>query len=439
VTDSLHKLGEVLRSARESKGVDLARVERDTKIRARYLSALEKGDYRDLPGAVYTKGFLRNYGQYLGLDPEYLIDLYRLETGPAPSERPAAGPPRPITGGTSRAFVITPAAVLAAILTIGVVMFAAYLGYEFVTFAGAPKLDVTDPAGDVAGWTSPQYTVKGVTEPGSRVTIDGLRENPVVTADANGNFQVVVSLVPGANVITVSATDPKTGRDANSVTRTITVSSGGTPSPSPPPLAVAAPQDGATVASPVEVSGSAAPNAQLTVSATLVTAASPGFTITDYTGKAVKVPTPTPGAPVHVSVTAGSDGSFATTVPLGPGTWELSVGIAAPVASGATARPASPGAVTRRITVKASGGLAGSLVIAGGPSYLEVDEDGNALANVSGRVLPPGRTITLSAKRTLRIKAGNAGAVTLVVNGITIGKMGGSGAVIEWNISVAGS
>ena len=74
-----HKLGEVLRAAREAKGVDLTRVERDTKIRARYLTALENGGYRDLPSAVYTKGFLRNYGLYLGLDTEYLIDLYRLE------------------------------------------------------------------------------------------------------------------------------------------------------------------------------------------------------------------------------------------------------------------------------------------------------------------------------------------------------------------------
>ena len=50
----LHKLGEVLRTAREAKGVDLARVERDTKIRARYVTALETGDYGELPGAVYT-------------------------------------------------------------------------------------------------------------------------------------------------------------------------------------------------------------------------------------------------------------------------------------------------------------------------------------------------------------------------------------------------
>ena len=82
------KLGTVLRTAREARFIDLARVERDTKIRVRYLSALERGDYRDLPGSVYTRGFLRNYGLYLGLDPEYLIDLYRLESGTA-VERPS--------------------------------------------------------------------------------------------------------------------------------------------------------------------------------------------------------------------------------------------------------------------------------------------------------------------------------------------------------------
>ena len=104
MTAEVHKLGDVLRSAREAKGVDLARVERDTKIRTRYLSALESGGYRDLPGAVYTKGFLRNYGLYLGLDPEYLVDLYRLESAAAGAERRrVATPPRPIAARRSRA------------------------------------------------------------------------------------------------------------------------------------------------------------------------------------------------------------------------------------------------------------------------------------------------------------------------------------------------
>ena len=95
MTEELHKLGEVLRAARESKGVDLPRVERDTKIRTRYLSALERGEYRDLPGAVYTKGFLRNYAHYLGLDPDYLTDLYRLETHGA-AQPVVAAAPRPM-------------------------------------------------------------------------------------------------------------------------------------------------------------------------------------------------------------------------------------------------------------------------------------------------------------------------------------------------------
>src|SRR5437773_2412912 len=64
------KLGEILLMARQSKGIELERAARDTKIRARYLAALESGEFRELPGAVYTKGFLRNYAQYLGLDPD---------------------------------------------------------------------------------------------------------------------------------------------------------------------------------------------------------------------------------------------------------------------------------------------------------------------------------------------------------------------------------
>ena len=83
--------------------MDLARVERDTKIRERYLSALERGEYRELPGAVYTKGFLRNYGAYLGLDPEYLIDLYRLETSAVAAERPSSAGRAAAAGGSALA------------------------------------------------------------------------------------------------------------------------------------------------------------------------------------------------------------------------------------------------------------------------------------------------------------------------------------------------
>ncbi len=91
-------LPERLLSAREAKGVDLYRAERDTKIRARYLGALERGDYRELPGAVYTKGFLRNYALYLGLDPDEILDQWRRERGDGGAQsEPAINVPRPLS------------------------------------------------------------------------------------------------------------------------------------------------------------------------------------------------------------------------------------------------------------------------------------------------------------------------------------------------------
>ena len=231
------KLGAVLRTAREARFIDLARVERDTKIRIRYLSALERGDYRDLPEPIYARGLLRNYGLYLGLDPEYLIDLYRLESGTA-VERPAMpSPRRPVAARQGRSLVVSSGAVVAAILTLLVVAFVVYLVGEFVTFAGTPDLRITDPATDVLAWEGAEYTIRGVTEPNSTVTTDGLRQNPSTKADAEGAFSVLVSLVPGANVITLVANDPLTGRDSAAVRRTITVVNRASPTPSPLPSA----------------------------------------------------------------------------------------------------------------------------------------------------------------------------------------------------------
>src|SRR3954469_13750076 len=85
-----------LAAARERKGVDLYRAERDTKIRARYLAALERGDYRDLPGAVYTKGFLRNYAIYLGLDPDDVLSQWRGERAGTKERGLVIAVPRPI-------------------------------------------------------------------------------------------------------------------------------------------------------------------------------------------------------------------------------------------------------------------------------------------------------------------------------------------------------
>src|SRR6185369_9147221 len=134
-----------LTAARERKGVDLIRAERETKIRVRYLSALESGDYRDLPGAVYTKGFLRNYAIYLGLDPEDVLRQWRRERGDQVGPEPVIVPPRPLEA-PSRPLNFSPSVVVAALLTAGVVLFFIYLSAQLLRYSRPPDLTVTSPA-----------------------------------------------------------------------------------------------------------------------------------------------------------------------------------------------------------------------------------------------------------------------------------------------------
>lgn len=88
----MRTFGETLRQARLDKGVSLVDAERDTHIRRRYLEALEAEDSAALPSSVYARGFVRTYAEYLGLNPEAMVELFqperRREQAP-PTLRPA--------------------------------------------------------------------------------------------------------------------------------------------------------------------------------------------------------------------------------------------------------------------------------------------------------------------------------------------------------------
>jgi cytoskeleton protein RodZ len=70
-------IGEALKRTRARHKLDIRTVEADTKVRAKYLRALENEEWEVLPGAAYAKGFLRTYAEYLGLDGDALVDEYR--------------------------------------------------------------------------------------------------------------------------------------------------------------------------------------------------------------------------------------------------------------------------------------------------------------------------------------------------------------------------
>jgi transcriptional regulator with XRE-family HTH domain len=88
-------IGETLREARMRQRLDIADVEERTKIRAKYLRALENEEFGMLPGPTFVKTFLRTYSEVLGLDPQLLLEEYRLryETGDEVEHIQSLGPP----------------------------------------------------------------------------------------------------------------------------------------------------------------------------------------------------------------------------------------------------------------------------------------------------------------------------------------------------------
>jgi cytoskeleton protein RodZ len=110
-------LGETLRQARLDKSVSIAEAARDTRIRRTYLEALEAEDTASLPPAVYTRGFVRTYAEYLGLDAPAMVDLYQppARREPGPTLRPAVPrvaiprqiPVRPVLYGISGIVFVT--------------------------------------------------------------------------------------------------------------------------------------------------------------------------------------------------------------------------------------------------------------------------------------------------------------------------------------------
>lgn len=80
---TVHELGGVLRERREAMGASLAEVEAATRIRQKYLAAMESDDWHLLPGEIVGRGFLRNYATYLGLDPTELVERRRVVADPS--------------------------------------------------------------------------------------------------------------------------------------------------------------------------------------------------------------------------------------------------------------------------------------------------------------------------------------------------------------------
>ncbi len=401
------RLADRLVAAREAKGVDLLRAERETKIRRQYLAAMERGAWEELPAGVYARGFLRNYAIYLGMDADEVLGAWGRERGEVPIE-PAIVVPRPIEA-PRRGMVLGPGILVAALVSLAAFAIIAYIGFQLLRFSEPPPLAVTDPPTavmEVAEATT-SYTLRGTTAPNGEVTIRAPgREDLRLLAAGDGVWRTVVDLRRGENRFVVSAADPSTGKEAVSpVQIVITVPFAQLAAPT---LELASPEAGLSVANgAIPVRGKTTDATSVSMSAVYVGPA-PGQ---------ATAPSPNPASIPPAPVKLADDGTFSTSIDLTEGRWTVTVTAAGEEGKSTT--------LTRDVTVVYQG-ISVVVEIREQRTWLRVSVDGvvSAETGAGGKVYAAGKTITFRGEAVVEIRTGKMSTTFVTVNGTAYGPLG---------------
>jgi len=204
--------GNILREARIGKKISLETIEQATKIRKKFLEAIESDDFSKLPSLSYAKGFVRNYSDYLGLDSANVLAFFRRQNADVTrSSLLPKGMAEPLNRSK---FHLTPTRFIMAFIGLLIVMFLIYFGFQYVKLQRPPSLHVIEPAVTVSTKDT-RINVMGETDPDATVMINGV--GALVRSD--GKFFDSVVLSPGNNVITIVSTSRfgKTRTDTRTV------------------------------------------------------------------------------------------------------------------------------------------------------------------------------------------------------------------------------
>lgn len=427
-TQRAPNVGEVLQTARERKGVDLARAERETKIRARHLVALESGDMSALPAPVYAKGFLRNYSTYLGLDADEMLSRWRKETDqPRSADAPSVKPPPQPIAAPSHGLKLTSGLVVALVLATIVFAFVGYVGLQLVRFTQNPEITLSGPAIRQLQPGAEFLQLRGAAGPNIEITASGA--NDLVrqtTADERGQWSLSIPVNKGENHLTVTGTDPETARGSEPLKVIATVPILGTE--------VAPGDEGPVLPEGVEDTNiTGVPSAEL-----ILTQPEGGLKAADgkvrvvgtsdaeevvvsfqWRGNLDRAKDPPPPATLPVE-----EGVFRGAFQLPKGRWNVSV--AAAIDGGAPALEQVP---VRSLADK----MLLKVEAIGGQTRVKItDRDGEV---IDSRVL-----IKDGQKRTWRVdpdvflRVGNARAAIVTVDGVEHGAMGNKAEAKTWRI-----
>jgi len=191
-------IGNSLREARVRQGLDLNRVEADTKIRAKYLQALEEENFEILPAETYVKGFLRTYANYLRLDGQLYVDEFNSRF--ATYDEPIVSQPR---ARRSRSRPVESNFVAVGLAGIVAVTVLVVVAWQFGTGGDPSSSDVVDLLGG-------QTTVTVASEPPPPPPPPATTEAPLVPPPATEpkSAKLILTAVYGPCWISVYAASP---------------------------------------------------------------------------------------------------------------------------------------------------------------------------------------------------------------------------------------
>src|SRR4030042_2131442 len=206
----MRTVGEILIEARNSKKLSLDQVAKETKIRKKILEILEQSNW-NLLGPTYTKGLLKNYATYLGLDEKRILAFFRREYDEKKETKTAKRLDR-----FKPKFHFTPGVITASLILIIVIAVFIYLFYQYQSFTSAPKLEIQEPKNNLKTSTL-EVSVIGKTWSDAILKINGEK----VQVSPGGTFSVSVSLKEGVNKLIITA-ENKFGK-INTDSRTVFV------------------------------------------------------------------------------------------------------------------------------------------------------------------------------------------------------------------------
>jgi cytoskeleton protein RodZ len=176
----MFEIGNSLREARLRQGLDFPEIEQATKIRPKYLRALEDEQFDILPGQTYVKGFLRTYAEYLGLDGQLYVDEYNSRYVHVDEETPLRARSSTPSLGARGVPRFESSVVLIAIAAIGILTLLVFAAWRFgsdTPETGIPDFSTRPPATKPKPNPAPRRTVPARR---AKLTISAVSGNSVV-------------------------------------------------------------------------------------------------------------------------------------------------------------------------------------------------------------------------------------------------------------------